>query len=73
LLRATFTIVMNDFERLFLDGPAAIEEQIGNTWVSATEQERERILGQVNASGILERMNQKDMKTLVNIMMNLKG
>jgi hypothetical protein len=64
---------VDEFERLYLEGPAAIEEQISNTWVSATEQERERILGQVNASGILERLNNNDMKTLVNIMMNLKG
>jgi hypothetical protein len=64
---------MDEFEQLFIEGPAAIEEQIGNTWVSATEQERERILGAVNASGILERLSNKDMKTLINIMINLKG
>jgi hypothetical protein len=64
---------VDEFERLYLDGPAAIEEQISNTWVSATEQERERILGQINASGILERVSNNDMKTLINIIMNLKG
>ena len=64
---------MDEFERLYLDGPAAIEEQMSNTWVSATEQERERILGQVNASGILERMAEPDMKQILNIIMNLKG
>lgn len=63
--------MMNDFERLFLEGPAAIEEQIGNTWTSATEQERERILGEVNASGVLSRMKEKDMKTLINLIMKL--
>lgn len=62
---------MNDFERLFIEGPAAVEEQIGNTWVSATEQERERILGEVNSSGILSRMKEKDMKTLINLIMKL--
>jgi hypothetical protein len=63
--------MMNDFERLFIEGPAAVEEQIGNTWVSATEQERERILGEVNASGILSRMKEKDMQTLINLIMKL--
>jgi hypothetical protein len=63
--------MMNDFERLFIEGPAAVEEQIGNTWVSATEQERERILGEVNSSGILSRMKEKDMKTLINLIMKL--
>jgi hypothetical protein len=62
---------LDDFERMFLDGPAAIEEQIGNTWASATDQERERILGEVNASGILSRMKEKDMKTLINLIMKL--
>jgi hypothetical protein len=62
---------MNEFERLFLEGPAAIEEQIGNTWTSATEQERERILGEVNSSGVLSRIKEKDMKTLINIIMKL--
>jgi hypothetical protein len=64
---------VDEFERLYLDGPAAIEEQMSNTWVPATEQERERILGQVNASGILERMAEPDMKQILNIIMNLKG
>jgi hypothetical protein len=63
--------MMNEFERLFLEGPAAIEEQIGNTWTSATEQERERILGEVNSSGVLSRIKEKDMKTLINIIMKL--
>jgi hypothetical protein len=63
--------MMNDFERLFIEGPAAIEEQMGNTWTSATEQERERILGEVNASGILSRMKEKDMQTLINLIMKL--
>jgi hypothetical protein len=63
--------LLDDFERLFLDGPAAIEEQMGNTWASATEQERERILGAVNASGILSRMKEKDMKTLINLIMKM--
>jgi hypothetical protein len=62
---------MNEFERLFLEGPAAIEEQIGNTWTSATEQERERILGELNSSGVLSRIKEKDMKTLINIIMKL--
>jgi hypothetical protein len=63
--------MLDDFERLYLDGPAAIEEQMGNTWTSATEQERERILGEVNDSGVLSRMKEKDMKTLINIIMKL--
>ena len=63
--------MMNEFERLFLEGPAAIEEQIGNTWTSATEQERERILGELNSSGVLSRIKEKDMKTLINIIMKL--
>jgi len=63
--------MMNEFERLFLEGPAALEEQIGNTWTSATEQERERILGEVNSSGVLSRIKEKDMKTLINIIMKL--
>jgi hypothetical protein len=64
---------VDEFERLYLEGPAAIEEQMSNTWVSATEQERERILGQVNASGILKRIAEPDMKQILNIIMNLKG
>jgi hypothetical protein len=63
--------MMNEFERLFLEGPAAIEEQIGNTWASATEQERERILSEVNSSGVFSRIKEKDMKTLINIIMKL--
>jgi hypothetical protein len=63
--------MLDDFERLYLDGPAAIEEQMGNTWTSATEQERERILGEVNKSGVLSRMKEKDMKTLINVIMKL--
>jgi hypothetical protein len=63
--------MLDDFERLYLDGPAAIEEQMGNTWTSATEQERERILGEVNKSGVLSRMKEKDMKTLINVIMKI--
>ena len=62
---------LDEFERLFIEGPAAIEEQMGNTWTSATEQERERILGEVNSSGILSRIKEKDMKTLINLIMKL--
>ena len=63
---------MNDFEHLLLDGPAAIEEAMANTWTSATEQERERILSKLNESGVLYRMPKADMNLILDVVMKIK-
>lgn len=60
---------MNDFEKLYLDGPLAIEEAIGRAWVEGVTQERERILGELNRSGILEKLTSKQMKQLIDLVM----
>jgi hypothetical protein len=62
---------MDDFERLFLDGPEAINEAIANAWTEGVTQERERILGQLNRSGVLEVLPGSKAKTLLNLVMNI--
>ena len=62
---------MNDFEKLWLDGPGAIEEAIANAWVNGTEQERERIIGSLNSSGILQEVTAKQMNKIIDIVLKL--
>jgi hypothetical protein len=64
-------IVVDDFERLFIDGPEAINEAIANAWTEGVTQERERILGGLNRSGVLELLPGSKAKALLDLVMNL--
>ena len=63
--------VVDDFEKLFIDGPEAINEAIANAWTEGVTQERERILGQLNRSGVLEVLPGSKAKALLDLVMNL--
>jgi hypothetical protein len=62
---------VDDFERLFIDGPEAINEAIANAWTEGVTQERERILGGLNRSGVLELLPGSKAKALLDLVMNL--
>lgn len=62
---------VDDFERLFLDGPEAINEAIAKAWTEGVTQERERILGELNDSGVLEVLPGSKAKALLNLVMQI--
>jgi hypothetical protein len=64
-------IVVDDFERLFLDGPEAINEAVANAWTEGVTQERERILGGLNDSGVLEILPGSKAKALLDLVMKI--
>jgi hypothetical protein len=64
-------IVVDDFERLYLDGPEAINEAIANAWTEGVTQERERILGELNRSGVLEVLPGSKAKSLLDLVMKI--
>jgi hypothetical protein len=69
---ATATVIaVDDFERLFLDGPEAINEAVANAWTEGVTQERERILGELNRSGVLEVLPGSKAKALLDLVMKI--
>ena len=70
-MKTAKVIVVDDFERLFIDGPEAINEAIANAWTEGVTQERERILGGLNRSGVLELLPGSKAKALLDLVMNL--
>lgn len=70
-MRTARGIVVDDFERLYIDGPEAINEAIARSWTEGVTQERERILGELNISGVLEVLPGSKAKALLNLVMHL--
>ena len=63
--------VVDDFEKIFIDGPEAVNEAIANAWTEGVTQERERILGELNRSGVLEVLPGSKAKVLLDLVMKI--